>query len=155
VKEDTQFKQMITQRDQVHNQIRFIKDDLINKKAVMDGQIAKLHGDYDFYAKTQNKRIEQYRTMVDVNRLRLRQEIETAEAQIDANQVEVEGYKRTLVDLKNVLKDPKGISFSPQEKRKWEERVLMLYEKIRPLEEQIRELKLQNRLNNQKIGYLN
>lgn len=155
VKEDPQFKQMITQRDQVHNQIHLIKEDLVKKKAVMDSQISKLRSDYDIYAKTQNKRIEQYRTLIDVNRLRLRQEIDSAEAEIDAKQVEIEGYEKTLADLKKVLKDPKGISFSPQEKKKWEERVVMLDEKIRPLKEQIRELKLRIRLKNQKIGYLN
>ena len=55
--------------------------------------------------------------------------------------------------LRLVLREGKGINLSTQEKQKWEERILMLSEKIRPLSEEIQELKLQNRLKKRKIGY--
>ncbi len=56
--------------------------------------------------------------------------------------------------MQKVLKDPKGITLSAQDKKRWSEHVLMLNEKIRPLSEDIQELKLQVRLKKQKIAYL-
>lgn len=154
MKEDAGFKQMIGARDQAHRQIAIIKDDLLKKKSILDAQIEKQRAEYDRYAKAQNIKIEQYRGTIDANRNVLRHEIDTASAQLEAKSTELEGYQKTLSDVQKVLKESKGITLSPQEKKKWEERVLMLSEKIRPLTEEIQELRLQVRLKKQKTGYL-
>ncbi len=153
-KEDPAFKQMVATRDQVHGQIRLIKQDLLSRKKTLDAQIEKLRGDYDAYAKAQNKKIEQYQSVIDTQRSVLRHEIETGSAQIESKAAELGGYEKTLTDVKKVLSESKGITFSNQEKQKWEERILMLNEKIRPLSDEIQELKLQIRLKKQKIGFL-
>ncbi len=153
-KEDPAFKQMMLQRDAAHAQIARIKEDLLSRKKVLDAEVERLRGQYDLYAKAQNRKIEQFRVAIEVNRSRLKGEIELAEASIEKKQAELEGYQKTLVDVVHVLKESKGISLSSQEKKKWEERVLMLNEKIRPLSEEIQDLKLQISLKKQKIGYL-
>ena len=83
-KEDPAFKQMITTRDQVHGQVRLIRQDLLSRKKTLDAQIEKLRGDYDAYAKTQNKKIEQYQSVIDTQRSVLRHEIESASAQLES-----------------------------------------------------------------------
>ena len=72
----------------------------------------------------------------------------------DLIKLEVLGYQKTLLDVRRVLREGKGISLSKTERQKWAERILMLSEKIRPLAEDIQELKLQIRLKKQKIQYL-
>ncbi len=153
-KEDPAFKQMVIARDQAHAQIRSIKDDLLAKKKATDAQVDKLRQNYDAYAKAQNQTIDKYRATIDANRNALKREIETAEAQMLAKQKELEGYQSTLTDVQNMLRQSKDIKLSGAEKEKWQERVLMLSEKIRPLAEEIQELKLQTRLKKQKISYL-
>ena len=153
-KEDPNFKQMILARDEAHHQIQMIKEDLLNRKKVMDSQIEKVRKEYDGYAKNQNLKIEKYKSTVETNRNALKHEIETKEAQLAARLTELGGYQKTLDDVKKVMSESKGISISAQEKEKWDERMLMLSEKIRPLSEEMQELKLQIRLKKQKIGYL-
>ncbi len=154
VKEDPYFKGMIVQKNQARGQIGAIKQDLLDKKRIVDARAEKLRAEYDAYAKAQNLKIDQYNLSIDANRGKLRNQITSAEAEIEAKQTELEGYQRTLVDVQKVLRESKGITFSTQEQKKWEERVLMLSEKIRPLSEEIQELKLQIRLKKQKISYL-
>ena len=154
IKEDAAFKQMIVARDQAHSQIRLIKQDLLNRKQQLDGQLEKLRADYDATAKQQNKKIEQYRASIDQNRERLKREIDQESASMDAKQTEMEGYRKTLGDVKKVLSEAKGITISKAERQKWEERILMLTEKMRPLADEIQELRLQVRLKKQKSQYL-
>ncbi len=154
MKEDASFKQMIASRDQTHGQIRAIREDLLSRKKAADAQISRLRADYDAYAKTQSKRIEQLQQAIEANRTVLQQQIGAAEAQLESKRVEAEGYEKTLADVKRMLRDAKGIRLSTAERQKWEERMLMLSEKIRPLREEIQELKLQVRLKRQKIAYL-
>ena len=154
VKEDPVFKNMIVQRNRAHSQIALIKEDLLKKKKLIDAQVEKLRGEYDLYAKGQNRKIEQCRAAIEANRGRLKNEIASTETQVESKQAELEGYQKTLADVQKVLKDPKGITISAQEKKRWGEHVMMLTEKIRPLAEDIQELKLQTRLKKQKISYL-
>ena len=56
--------------------------------------------------------------------------------------------------IESVLNESKGITLSKAERQKWEERLMMLSEKMRPLGEEIQELKLQIRLKKQKVQYL-
>ncbi len=154
VKEDPTFKQMIASRDQAHQNIRFIKNEMLAKKNAMDVQVEKLRTDYDAYAKSQNKKIDQFRALIESHREQLNKDIEAAQASLASKQAELEGYKRTSVDVNDVLHEAKGIKLSKTERQKWEERVLMLSEKIRPLSEEIQELKLRIRLKKQKIGFL-
>ena len=154
VKEDLNFKQMVLARDEAHHHIQAIKEDLLNRKKVMDSQIEKVRKEYDGYAKNQNLKIEKYKSTVEANRNALKHEIETKEAQLAARLTELGGYQKTLDDVKKVMSESKGISISAQEKEKWDERMMMLSEKIRPLSEEIQELKLQIRSKKQKIGYL-
>ncbi len=154
VKEDPAFKQMIASRDQAHQNIRFIKDELLSKKKVMDAQVEKLRREYDVYAKSQNTKIDLYRALIENNRNQLNKDIAAAQASLDSKQVELEGYKKTSADVNDVLREAKGIQLSKSERQKWEERVLMLSEKIRPLNEEIQELRLRIRLKKQKIGFL-
>ncbi len=154
VKEDPAFRKMILERDQAHAQIAMIKQDLLKKKQGVDAEVEKLRSQYDLYAKTQNRKVEQYRAGIETNRTRLKTEIDGAETSIEAKQTEFEGYQKTLADVKKVLNESKGITLSEQEHKKWEERVLMLNEKMRPLAEEIQDLKLQISLKKQKISYL-
>ncbi len=153
-KEDPEFRQMIVSRDQTNAQIKRIKEDLLSKKRAVDAQVEKFRKDYDVYAKDQNIKIEKMRAGVEADRNTLKQSIEAAAAEIAAKEKELRSYQKTLEDVKGVLREGKGIGLSAQEKQKWEERVLMLSEKIRPLSEEIQELKLQSRLKKRKIGFL-
>ena len=153
-KEDPAFKQMILARDQVHSQIHLIKDDLLNRKKLLDTQVEKLRSDYDTVAKSQNKKIEQLRAMIETNRSQLSREIDLASASAQDKQNELDGYQKTLSDVQKVLHEGKGIQLSKAERQKWEERILMLSEKMRPLTEDIQELKLQIRLKKQKMQFL-
>lgn len=154
VKEDPVFKQMIFARDQAHHQIHLIKEDLLNKKKVLDAELEKFRSAYDAYAKAQNKKIDQFRGTIDANHNLLKQQLEQNGARLEEKQNEMAGYEKTLSDVRKVLNEGKGISLSKTERQKWEERILMLSEKIRPLTEEIQELKLQIRLKKQKIQFL-
>lgn len=154
VKEDPNFRQMIVLRDQSRSQIRAIKNDLLVKKKAVDAQVERLRGEYDSTAKTQNQRIEKLRLGIAANRNQLRREVETAEAQLKAKEEEWKGLRETLEDVKKMQRD-KEISLSASEKTKWDERALMLSEKMRPLEEEILELKIRTKLNKRKISFLN
>ena len=117
-------------------------------------QVEKRRGEYDAYAKIQNKKVEQFRASIEVNRNLLRRQLEQNGAQLEEKQSELAGYEKTLSDVRKVLHEGKGISFSSAERQKWEGRILMLSEKIRPLVDEIQELKLQIRLKKQKIQFL-
>lgn len=153
-KEDPAFKQMILQRDQARLQVRLIKDEMLTRKKTLDAQVDKLRKDYDFYAKAQNLKIEKYQSTVDANRSVLKLDIEKASAQLADKAQKLDGYRKTLADIQKVLKEGQGINFSASDRKKWEEQILMLSEKIRPLEEEIQDLKLQMRLKKQKISFL-
>ena len=153
-KEDPNFRQMIVARDQINAQIQTLKKDMLAKKKVMDAQIGKFRAEYDIYAKAQNLKIEKYQATIEASRNLLKREMDTANAQLAAKLTELEGYQKTLSDVKKVIRESKGISLSSVERQKWEERVLMLSEKIRPLSDDIQELKLQIRLKKQKISFL-
>ena len=154
IKEDSGFKQMIQARDENHRQINLIKQDLLDKKKLIDAQVDRVRREYDVYAKAQNLKIEKYQAAIDAGRNLLRRETETAAAQLNAKLAESDGYEKTLADVKRVLEGSKGIHLSQDEKERWQERVAMLTEKIRPLVEEIQELKLQIRLKKQKINFL-
>ena len=153
-KEDPAFKQMIQLRDQTRSQIQLIKDDLLNRKKQVDAQVEKLRGEYDATAKAQNKKIELLRAAIEQNHDLLQKNMDMEAASLQSKQEEFGGYQKTLSDVRKVLQESKGISFSKAERQKWEERILMLSEKMRPLSEEIQELKLQIRLKKQKIRYL-
>ncbi len=153
-KEDPRFKQMILTRDQIHAQIHAIKDDLLAKKKAMDAEISRFRREYDAYSKAQNLKIEKYEAAIEANRNTLKREIDTASAQLAAKVAELEGYQKTTVDVKKVLEESKGLRISAEEKQKWEERLLMLSEKMRPLADELQELKLEMRLKKRKIGFL-
>ncbi len=148
------FKQMIFARDQAHAQEHLIKEDLLAKKRTLDGQVEKLRAEYDAYAKAQNKKIEQYQATIESNRDLLKRQIELASTELETKQKDVEEYEKTLSGIKRLLRESRGISFSGQEKQKLEEKALILSEKIRPLADQVQELKLQIRLKKQKIHFL-
>jgi hypothetical protein len=154
VKEDPAFRQMIASRDQAHSQIKAVKDDLLAKKKVMDSQVEKLRADYDAYAKAQNAKTEKFRASIDVHRAALAKDIEISSASLQSKVTELNGYQKTLIDVKKVIRESKGISLTKQERQRWEERVLMLSEKIRPLSDEVQELKYQIRLKKQKLSYL-
>ena len=135
VKEDPAFKQMIVARDEAHKQMHLIKQDLLTRKNTLDAQVGKLRGEYDALAKTQNQKIEQFRTTIAADREKLRKELETAGAAVESKAAELAGYQKTLADVKKVLSEGKGITLSKTERQKWEERILMLSEKMRPLAE--------------------
>ena len=153
-KEDSSFKQMITARDQANVQIRAIKEDLLNRKKVMDSQVDRLRKEYDAYAKAQNLTIEKYRTTIEANHSLLKRDVEMADAELSAKLKELDGYQKTLSDVKKVLREGKGLALSAPERQKWEERVLMLSEKMRPLMEEVQDLKLKIRLKKQKMYFL-
>ena len=154
IKEDAAFKQMIVARDQAHVQISLVKQDLLARKTLVDSQVDKLRADYDATAKAANKKIEQLQAAIATNRDLLKHEIDLAAAEVEAKQGELGGYQKTLSDVQKVLHESKGITLSKTERQKWEERILMLSEKMRPLIDEIGELKLQIRLKKQKIQYL-
>ena len=153
-KEDPRFKQMIVARDQVHAQVHAIKDELLARKKAMDAQIDKFRKEYDATAKTANLKIEKYQLAIDANRSTLLHEMEAAGAALGARITELDGYQKTITDVKKVLQESKGIHISGEEKQKWEERLLLLSEKVRPLSEEIQELQLRIRLLKRKIGFL-
>lgn len=153
-KEDPAFRQMITARDQMRAEIRTIKRDLLAKKQGVDAEVAKLRAVYDGYSKMQNVKIEALQQRMEAYRNLLRREMETQSAQLAAKVTELEGYKKTLQDVRNVLRESKGIKISATEKQKWEERVLILTEKIRPLTDEIEQLKAQIQLKKTKIAFL-
>jgi hypothetical protein len=153
-KEDPSFEKMILSRNQVHSQISLIKNDLLTRKKAVDAETERLRAAYDAYARAQQQKIGGLRGTIEGYRHALKSQIETAEARLEAKQIEVEGYRKTLGDVRQMLKESKGIELSAKERQKWDERILMLTEKIRPLEDEIRELRLEIRLKNQKIRYL-
>ena len=155
IKEDAGFRQMVQVRDQMHTEIRTIKNDLLTRKKTMDAQIDHLRQEYDVYAKAQNLKIDKYQANIEANRNLLKREADTASAQLAAKKTELDGYQKTLSDVKKVLGSSKGIKLSNQEKQKWEERVLMLSEKIRPLTDDIGQLEIQIRLKKSKASFLN
>ena len=153
-KEDPPFRQMIVSRDKMHAEIQNIKGDLLAKKKVLDAQVEKLRREYDAYAKAQNLKIEQCNSLIQTNRNSLKREIEAADARLQARMTELDGYQKTLADVKKVVKESKGFNLSEIERQRWEERVLLLSEKIRPLLDEIQELKLQIRMKKQKMYFL-
>lgn len=154
-KEDPAFKQMILTRDRMHADVKLIKDDLLARKRAMDAQVEKMRNDYDVYAKAQNVKIDKYKTVLDAYRRALQKDIEAAAISLETKQNELAGYQKTLQDVKKVLGESKGITISSAEKEKWEERIVLLNEKMRPLAEEIQDLKLKTRLHRKKIGFLN
>ncbi len=154
-KEDPSFKQMITTRDRMQADVKLIKDDLLLKKRTMDAQLDKMRQDYDAYAKSQNIKIDKYKTVLDTYRRTLQKDIEAAATSLETKQNELAGYQKTLQDVKKVLGESKGITISSAEKEKWEERIALLNEKMRPLADEIQDLKLKIRLHRKKIGFLN
>lgn len=154
-KEDPIFKQMIAARDQMRANTKLIKDDLLVKKRGLDAQVEKLRQDYDTYAKAQNVRIEKYKSALESYRKALTKDIDEAAVSLQNKKAELAGYEKTLQDVRKVLSESKGISIPAQEKEKWEERILLLNEKMRPLKDEIQDLKLKIRLNKKKMGFLN
>lgn len=153
-KEDAAFHQMIVARDQMHREIRIIKQDLLTRKKVADAQVSKLRGEYDLYAKSESGKIAKYQETITASRNLLQREIETQTAQLAAKETELAGYNKTLADVKKVLRESKGLTISNAEKEKWEERVLMLSEKMKPLSEDIQDLRAQITLKKRKISFL-
>lgn len=154
-KEDPAFKQMITTRDRMHADVKLIRGDLLAKKRALDAQVEKMRLDYDVYAKAQNVKIEKYKTVLDTYRKALQKDTEAATLSLESKQSELAGYEKTLQDVKKVLSESKGITFSSAEKEKWQERIVLLNEKMRPLAEEMQDLKLKIRLHKKKIGFLN
>ncbi|MGH7198830.1 MAG: hypothetical protein ACREH5_08860 [Candidatus Omnitrophota bacterium] len=153
-KEDPSFRQMIVARDKAQSEIRALKGDLLAKKKTLDAQVDRFRREYDAYAKAQNLRIEQFNLAIQANRNALKRETDAAAAKLEARLTELDGYQKTLADVKKVIKDSGGFNLSETERQRWEERVLLLSEKIRPLLDEIQELKLQIRLKKQKMFFL-
>ncbi len=154
MKEDPSFRQMIVGRDKAHSEIRTIKQDLLARKKTLDAQVEKLRREYDVHAKAQNMRIEQHKAAVQASQNMLKREVETAAAKLQARVTELDGYQKTLTDVQKVIKESKGFNLSEVERQRWEERVLLLSEKIRPLLDEIQEVKLGIRLKKQKMYFL-
>jgi chromosome segregation ATPase len=154
MKEDPAFRQMIAARDQAHSRIRTLKQDLLVRKKDLDAQVDKLRASYDAYAKGQNQQIEKYMTAIEGYREQMKRELAVLGERLVARTAELNGYEKTLSDVKRVIRESKGIKLTSSEKQKWEERVLMLSEKIRPLKEEIQDIKLQIRLKKQKLSFL-
>ena len=154
IKEDPVFKQMITARDETRHQIDLIKQDLLTRKKSVDEQVGKLRGDYSVYSQAQNKKVELLRTAIEANRNQLKKELELHSALLERKLAELASYQKTLADVKKVLNEGKGLALSKSERQKWEERTLLLSEKMRPLTDEIQDLKLRIRLKKQKIGFL-
>lgn len=153
-KEDPNFKQMIVSRDQIHAQVHAIKQDLLAKKKAMDEQVDKLRRDYDAYSKAQNQKIEKYESVIDANRNLLKREVETAEADLDAKSAELDRLQKTLADVEKVLRQSHDLTLSAPERQKWEERRLMISEKIKPLTDDMQELKAKISLGKRKVSFL-
>lgn len=153
-KEDPQFKEMMDSRNEAHRQIRAVKGQILEKKKVIDAKVSQLRKEYDAYVKENNITIEKYRSTIEANRNVLRREIEAGRAKLAAMAKELDGYQKTLGDVRKVISNGKGIDFSAEERKKWEERVLLLSEKIKPLADAIEEAKLSLRLKEQKMNFL-
>ncbi|OGW92019.1 MAG: hypothetical protein A3D28_06370 [Omnitrophica bacterium RIFCSPHIGHO2_02_FULL_63_14] len=154
LKEDPHFAQMISARDQARQEIQALKKDLLAKKKAMDAEIERLRGEYDAYARTQNQKVAKYEAYLSAARSVLRREVDTAEAQLEAKRTELKGYRETLDQVKKMSRGAKGIKITPDEKERWEDRSLLLSEKIRPLEDDIRQLQADIQLKKKKIAYL-
>ncbi len=154
MKEDPDFKLMVATRDQMSQQMRLIKDDLLAKKKGMDAQVGKLRQDYDTFAKSQNVKIEKFKAVSETNRNQLAQEIQTAAARLKDKGQELRRYEEIMKGWKGLLKNSKSTEISSRDKQKWEEDILRLEEKMRPLKEVIEELKIQIRLKKRKLSFL-
>lgn len=153
VKEDPDFRQMITQRDQVHNQVKLIKDDLLAKKRAMDAEVEKMRNTYDAQSKEADQKIEKLEALIAVHRSTLKKELDIAEQESAAKVAELKELMGTYNDIKRVSKS-KGINFTLKDKQVFREHVLELSEKINRLNERVQELRLQIRLKKQKIYFL-
>ncbi|MCG3175772.1 MAG: hypothetical protein MOGMAGMI_00705 [Candidatus Omnitrophica bacterium] len=153
-KEDPSFAQLITSRDQIHGEIRAIKQDLLVRKKAADVQVDKIRGDYDLYAKAQNEKIEKYRSTIEASRNLMSREIETASKQLEAKITELAGYQKTLAEVRKMLRDSRELNLSGKSRQKWEERAMMLSEKMRPLAEEIQDLRSEIRLKKRKIYFV-
>lgn len=154
VKEDPNFRQMLVARDQMRAEIRLIKQGLFERKKVADVQIQKVRQEYEQHAKSENEKILKYQAVIETNRNVLRRDIETSEAQAAAKRAELERLQKTLGEVEKVLSESRDIRLSAEERQKWEERRLMISEKIRPLSDDIAELEIRIRLNKRKLGFL-
>lgn len=153
-KEDPSFAQVIASRDQIHGEIRAIKNDLLSRKRTADAQVDKIRNDYDLYAKAQNEKIEKYRAAIDASRNLLQREIETGTKQLEAKVTELAGYQKTLAEVRKMLRDSRELNLSGKSRQKWEERAMMLSEKMRPLAEEIQDLRSEIRLKKRKIYFI-
>lgn len=153
-KEDPSFAQVIVSRDQIHGEIRAIKNDLLSRKRTADAQVDKIRNDYDLYAKSQNEKIEKYRAAIDASRNLLQREIETGTKQLEAKITELAGYQKTLAEVRKMLRDSRELNLSGKSRQKWEERAMMLSEKMRPLAEEIQDLRAEIRLKKRKIYFI-
>lgn len=154
VKEDPLFGKMVHSRDEARHQIRSIRQEMLSRKQTLDAEVRRLRDQYDAYVKGQNRKIEQYQQTIDTNRNILQNEVETQSALLEAKETELRNHQRTLSDVQKVLKESQSIRLTDSEKQKWQERVLLLSEKVRPLAEEIEELRAAIRLKKRKIGYL-
>lgn len=154
MKEDPAFRQTIEARDRARAGIRLIKNDLLARKRALDIQIGKLRDEYDAYAKGQYKKIEQYRAAILAAHQAMQREAELLSASADSKEKELSSYQKTLADFNKVLREGKGITFTKEEKKNFEERILLLSEKMRPLTDEIRELKLQLGLKKRKMAFV-
>lgn len=152
-KEDPAFKQMISSRDEVHFQIRQIREDLLTKKKAMDAQIDSLRKAYDAYARTQHLKIEKYKATIEANRKILERDIEAAQAELDVKERRLQEYRATQEDIQKIIGN-QSLKMTEKESDKWQERETLLSEKIRPLVDEIQELRLRIRLKQQKIKFL-
>lgn len=153
-KEDPSFAQVIASKDHIHEQIRIIKNDLLSRKNAADIQIDRIRGEYDLYAKSQNEKIEKYRAAIDASRNLLQREVETGAKQLEAKVTELAGYQKTLAEVRKMLRDSRGLNLTGKSRQKWEERALMLSEKMRPLAEEIEDLRSEIRLKKRKIYFI-
>lgn len=154
MKSDPNFRQMVSSREHMRAEIQKIKADLLARKKIMDSQIDKLRSSYDAVAKIQNLKIEKYQANIDTNRNDLKRQVETRQAQLKAKETELAALESTLSEIQNVLKGSKSIQLTASEKQRWEERKLMQSEKMRPLAEDIEELKIQIDLAKKKSAFL-
>lgn len=153
-KEDPQFKQMIAQREQMRGQIRAIKADLMSKKHGLDAKVLALRREYDAYARLEKEKIDKFQAAIDVNRNALKREIDAASASLAAKETELRKGQATLAEMRKVLQESKVINLSKPEKEKWEERILMQSEKLKPLADEIQELRATIRLARRKLSFL-
>ena len=154
MKEDPDFKQLILQRDRLHGEMKAIKQSMLSKKKVMDAEIDQVRLAYDTYSKAENQKIEKYQAVIDASRLQMKQDIMHAQGSLSQKENEYKDYAKSLESAKQFIHGSKGITFSSQEKKQLEEKILLLSEKMRPLREEIEDLKLRIRLKKQKIDFL-